>query len=100
LTLKEIRQKCRASPSRNAPAGEREEWLASCSAEQPYKWYIAAFRSSDSSAGFDKAIAVLTERNWHRTGALAGKVQSPGDLDGMNISAELAFRIVARLRKS
>jgi hypothetical protein len=99
LTLKEIQQKCRAAPSK-AGEGEREEWLASCSSEQPYKWYVAAFRSTDSAGGFDKAIAVLTERNWHRIGPLAGKVQSPGDLDGMNISAELAFRIVAKLRKS
>ncbi|HEX5612716.1 MAG TPA: hypothetical protein VFX67_08670 [Burkholderiales bacterium] len=99
LTLKEIREKCRAAP-KNAGDGEREQWLAACSAEQPYKWYVAAFRSSDATPGFDKAIAVLTERNWHRSGPLAGKVQSPGDLDGMNISAELAFRIVARLRKS
>lgn len=98
LTLKEIRQKCRAAPSRKAPQSEAREWLASCSQEQPYKWYVAAFRTDDGQNGFNKAVAVLTERNWHRTGPLAGKVQSPGDRDGMNISAELAFRIMARLR--
>ena len=48
--------------------------------------------------GFNKALAVLTERNWYRLGPLAGKVQSPGDNDGLNVSAEMAFRIMARLR--
>jgi len=42
-------------------------------------------------------VAVLTERNWYRSGPLAGKVQSPGDHE-MNVSAELALRIMARMR--
>lgn len=97
LTLKEIRQKCRLAPSRNPAYREQQEWWTSCSREQPYKWYVAAFKTDDGQSGFNKAVAVLTERNWYRSGPLAGKVQSPGDLE-MNVSAELAFRIMARMR--
>ena len=40
---------------------------------------------------------MLTGRNWYKSGPQTGKVQSPGDKE-MNLSAELAFRIMARLR--
>ena len=101
LTLKEIREKC-AGASRADSRGARadashSDLLASCNHEQPYKWYIAVFKTDDSQGGFNKAIAVLTERNWYRSGPQAGKVQSPGDKE-MNLSAEMAFRIMARLR--
>jgi hypothetical protein len=96
LTLKEIREKCSGSPKADSREA-RADLVASCNHEQPYKWYIAAFRTDDSQPGFNKAIAVLTERNWYRSGPQAGKVQSPGDKE-MNLSAELAFRIMARLR--
>jgi hypothetical protein len=95
LTLKEIREKCKAAPQKGRA---QRDLQASCGHEQPYKWYVAAFKTDDAQGGFNKAVAVLTERNWYRSGPLAGKVQSPGDLDAMNISAELAFRIIARLR--
>ncbi len=98
LTLKEIRQKCALAPSRNLAYGEQAEWWTSCSREQPYKWYVAVFKTDDGQSGFNKAIAVLTERNWYRHGPLAGKVQSPGDRDQMNVSAEIAFRIMVRMR--
>jgi cell division protein FtsI/penicillin-binding protein 2 len=98
LTLKEIRQKCRLAPSGNVAYGEQQEWWTSCSREQPYKWYVAVFKTDDGQSGFNKAVAVLTERNWYRSGPLAGKVQSPGDHDAMNVSAEMAFRIMARMR--
>src|SRR5262249_45717905 len=97
--LREIREKCRGAPTESAGFREQQEWWASCSREVPYKWYVAAFRTDDAQAGFDKALAGLTERNWYRTGPNAGKVHSPGDLDQMNISAEMAFRIMARMRK-
>ena len=98
LTLKEIRQKCRLAPSRDLAHREQNEWWTSCSREQPYKWYVAVFKTDDAQSGYNKAIAVLTERNWYRSGPLAGKVQSPGDHDEMNVSAEIAFRIMARMR--
>ena len=97
LTLKEIRQKCDRVPAANASFGERQEWWTSCSREQPYKWYVAAFRTDEGQSGHNKVVAVLTERNWYRSGPLAGKVQSPGDHE-MNVSAEIAFRIMARMR--
>jgi hypothetical protein len=98
LTLKEIRQKCSLTPSRNSGHGGEEEWWTACSREQPYKWYVAVFKTDDGQSGFNKAIAVLTERNWYRSGPHAGKVHSPGDHDEMNVSAEIAFRITARMR--
>ena len=98
LTLKEIRQKCRLAPSKDtATRGEKERWTA-CSREQAYKWYVAVFKTDAGQSGYNKAVAVLTERNWYRSGPLAGKVQSPGDHDEMNVSAEMAFRIMARMR--
>jgi hypothetical protein len=97
LTLKEIRQKCGAAPAPNASFGEKQAWWTSCSREQPYKWYVAAFKTDAAQTGFNKVVAVLTERNWYRTGPLADKVQSPGDRE-MNVSAEIAFRVMARLR--
>lgn len=96
LTLKEIREKCSAM-QKGATRSERSDTIASCNFEQPYKWYVAMFRTDDSQPGFNKAIAVLTERNWYRSGPKAGKVHSPGDKEA-NVSAEVAFRIMARLR--
>jgi hypothetical protein len=97
LTLKEIRQKCRVASQKERSDRDARE---ACTQELPYKWYVATFKTDDSQGGYNKAVAVLTERNWYRSGPLAGKVQSPGDLDAMNISAELAFRIMARMRAS
>jgi hypothetical protein len=97
MTLKEIRQKCAAVPAANASFGEKQAWWTSCSRELPYKWYVAAFKTDASQPGFNKVVAVLTERNWYKSGPQAGKVQSPGDHE-MNVSAEIAFRIMARLR--
>jgi hypothetical protein len=97
LTLKQIRQKCGQEPATNASFGVRQEWWTSCSREQPYKWYVAAFKTDAGQSGFNKVVAVLTERNWYKAGPLAGKVQSPGDHE-MNVSSEIAFRIMARMR--
>ena len=99
MTLKEIRQKCKLVPVSDLGAGGRADWWASCERERPYKWYVAAFRTDDGQRGFNKVVAVLTERNWYKAGPQAGKVQSPGDHE-MNVSAELAFRIMARLRSA
>ncbi|HEX4883613.1 MAG TPA: hypothetical protein VFX05_05705, partial [Casimicrobiaceae bacterium] len=59
---------------------------------RPYKWYAAAYRSDPARPDWDKAIAVLTERNWV---AATGRVHAAGD-HGPNPAAELAFQIVAR----
>lgn len=62
----------------------------------PYKWYVAAFKTrSGAGMPYDKAIAVLSERNWRRK---SGLVQAPGDNE-TNLSAELAFRIIKVLRE-
>ncbi len=68
-----------------------------CYHEIPYKWYAALFQSGQQGKDFDKAIAVLSERNWHITGKHQGMVDAPGDR-GPNRSAEIAFRIMGRLR--
>ena len=98
LTLAAIRKKCGVRES-DVPVEERHERLASCGRERPYKWYAAVFKTDDSETGYNKAIAVLTERNWHNAGPLAGKVNSPGDRGEANASAELAFRIVKLVRE-
>jgi hypothetical protein len=98
LTLAAIKKKCDAVHAHKLEADEVEEWEASCSNERPYKWYVAVFQTEPNKPGFNKAIAVLTERNWYKSGPQAGKVHSPGDHDDLNVSAEMAFRIMARLR--
>jgi hypothetical protein len=61
----------------------------------PYKWYVAAFKTKgEADAPYDKVIAVLGERNWN---VKTGLVQAPGD-HGVNLSAELAMRIIKTLR--
>lgn len=61
----------------------------------PYKWYVAAFKTQGGAdAPYDKVVAVLSERNWTRK---SGMVQAPGD-HGINLSAELALRIIKALR--
>jgi hypothetical protein len=97
LSLAAIKSKCSLRPDRSS-VDELQDWTASCSRERPYKWYAAVFKSDDRQPYFDKAIAVLTERNWHRSGPLAGKVHSPGDTGEPNASAELALRIIQRIR--
>jgi hypothetical protein len=97
LSLAAIKSKCSLRPDRLS-VDELQDWTASCSRERPYKWYAAVFKSDDRQPYFDKAIAVLTERNWHRSGPLAGKVHSPGDTGEPNASAELALRIIQRIR--
>lgn len=64
-----------------------------CSQLRPYKWYTAIFRTTHGSKTWDKAIAVLTERNWQKKD---GVVHGPGD-EGPNPSAEIAFQITGRL---
>ncbi|MBL6986265.1 MAG: hypothetical protein ISR72_04315 [Methylobacter sp.] len=62
----------------------------------PYKWYVAAFKTrNEANAPFDKVIAVLSERNWDKN---KGLVQAPGD-KGINLSAELAFRVISAMRQ-
>jgi len=99
LSLSAIKAKCSLRPDR-LTVDELQDWTTSCSRERPYKWYAAVFKSDDKQPQFNKAIAVLTERNWHRTGALAGMVHSPGDTGEPNASAELALRIMQRIRTS
>ena len=60
-----MRPRCRRA---NASFGEKQEWWTSCSREQPYKWYVAAFKTDAAQPGFNKVVAVLTERNWYRVG--------------------------------
>ena len=60
----------------------------------PFKWYVAAFKTSaEPNAPYDKAIAVLSERNWR---VKNGLVQAPGDAE-VNLSAELALRVIKTL---
>jgi hypothetical protein len=80
---------------KKACSPERDKVDADCNTI-PYKWYVAAFKTQGGAeAPFDKAIAVLSERNWRKKN---GMVQSPGDKEA-NLSAELAFRIVKALRQ-
>ncbi|HEX4882849.1 MAG TPA: hypothetical protein VFX05_01845, partial [Casimicrobiaceae bacterium] len=69
-TLDELARLC-AVP---ASARSRDE-QAACGGLRPYKWYAAAYRSDPARRDWDKAIAVLTERNWV---AGTGRVHAAG----------------------
>jgi hypothetical protein len=84
ITLKEAIDQCRDNSDSRC-------------AQVPYKWYAALFQSGTKGRVFDKAIAVLSERNWYESGINKGKVDAPGD-HGPNRSAEIAFRIMNKLR--
>jgi hypothetical protein len=63
-----------------------------CGPLRPYKWYVAAYRSHPEKPGWNKVIAVLTERNWL---ADTGRVHGAGD-HGPNPAAEIAMQIAGR----
>ncbi|MES2940349.1 MAG: hypothetical protein V4864_21900 [Pseudomonadota bacterium] len=65
-----------------------------CSTTRPHKWYTAVYRQNPGSKTWDKAIAVLVERNWVRA---SGQVHGAGD-QGPNPAAEIAVQIVSRSR--
>ena len=67
-------------------AGKRKP--AYCSSMRPYKWYTGVFRHKGSDK-WDKAIAVLTERNWVKA---TGRVHGSGE-HGPNPSAEIGLLI-------
>lgn len=79
------------------PYGSQHPSMAACYQQIPYKWYAALFQSGQNGTKFDKAIAVLSERNWYAKGSRQGLVDAPGD-HGSNRSAEIAFRIMHQLR--
>lgn len=86
-TLDDIARRCKTgtAQARSSPG---------CGELRPYKWYAAVFRSDAKQTRWDKAIAVLTERNWVRE---TGKVHGAGDR-GPNPAAEIALQIAGRLR--
>ncbi len=86
-TLDDIAKRCKAGAARAKSS-------PGCGELRPYKWYTAVFRSNPKQTHWDKAIAVLTERNWVRD---TGKVHGAGDR-GPNPAAEIALQIVGRLR--
>lgn len=84
LTLDGAARICKARP--------RDE---DCS-EKPIKWYVAAYRSQPGAGtGYDKVIAVMSERNWYGTGkdvpqAVRGRIHGlRNDLN--NVSTEIAM---------
>jgi hypothetical protein len=76
-----------------SPAASRSrDEQAACGGLRPYKWYAAAYRTDPSRPEWDKAIGVLTERNWMTS---TGRIHAAGD-HGPNPAAEIALQIVAR----
>lgn len=107
--LDKIAEWCRTHPNQSSlnPVTGRLETQGSqgvpdCSSLRPYKWYTAVYRLDDGKDGatsgkpplWQKAIAVLTERNWQRE---SGLVHGAGDR-GPNPAAEIALQIVLRQR--
>jgi hypothetical protein len=84
-SLDDIRTLCASTAKRT-----RDE-QAACGALRPYKWYVAAYRMP-GDAGWSKAIAVLTERNFI---AATGRIHGAGD-HGPNPAAEIAFQVAGR----
>ncbi|NRF65607.1 hypothetical protein HLB44_01285 [Aquincola sp. S2] len=91
LTLDELALLCRDPAAAKKLAKDKDKPAAACSSLRPYKWYVAAWRS-EPTGPWTKAIAVLTERNWHRA---SGQVHGAGDR-GPNPAAEIALQIAGR----
>lgn len=72
---------------------ERECRAGKCSSLRPYKWYTGVFKT-DNGQNWNKAIAVLTERNWFVGN---GTVHGAGD-KGPNPAAEIALLVARCLR--
>lgn len=68
---------------------------AVCTNLRPYKWYAAVYKSNKEGRQWDKAIAVLTERNWETR---TEKIHGVGD-HGPNPAAEIALHVVSRIRQ-
>ena len=86
LTLSQARQRCRANP--------RDD---DCR-EKPMKLYVAAVKSgADAQAGYDKVVAVVSERNWtlpSKSLPAAARERVHGASNDLNnISTEIAMRI-------
>lgn len=78
----------------NRQSADKAGKQQACANLRPYKWYTAVYRVSDGQGSWEKAIAVLTERNWLQD---SGRVHGAGD-NGPNPAAEMAFQIVSRQR--
>ncbi len=86
VTLDQLARMC-------VPGAEKTRaQFAACGALRPYKWYVAAYRTTADDVRWTKAIAVLTERNWLAAG---GRIHSAGD-HGPNPAAEIAMQIAGR----
>lgn len=88
-TLDEISKACEPQSPRSSGQADR-----TCLELRPYKWYTAVFRSHANGKDWDKAIAVLTERNWLKK---EGTVHGAGDY-GPNPAAEIGFQVLGRIR--
>lgn len=66
-----------------------------CSSLRPYKWYTGVFRLGEGPQ-WNKAIAVLTERNWLKGN---GTVHGAGD-QGPNPAAEIALQVARCLHEN
>lgn len=78
----------------NRQSADKNRKHEACANLRPYKWYTAVYRVSDGEGSWEKAIAVITERNWLQD---SGRVHGAGE-SGPNPAAELAFQIVSRQR--
>lgn len=86
--LDEIDRICNRQPA------DKNRKHEACANLRPYKWYTAVYRVSDGQGSWEKAIAVLTERNWLQD---SGRVHGASE-SGPNPAAEIAFQIVSRQR--
>lgn len=63
---------------------------------RPWRWYAGVFKSNLASPHYDKAFAVLVERNWTTT----GRIDQLGG-EGRNSAAiEIGFHLIQAVRKA
>ncbi len=60
---------------------------------KPWKWYAGLFKSKEGLENYDKAFAVLVERNWHKN--KNGTLEDVRDRH--NIAAEMSFRMIKQV---
>lgn len=63
---------------------------------RPWRWYAGVFKSNLTSPHYDKAFAVLVERNWTTT----GRIDQLGGEGSNSAAIEIGFHLIQAVRKA
>lgn len=81
-----------ASSARGNPRGCRLPEVP----PRPWRWYAGVFKNDPAGAHFDRAFAVLVERNW----TTAGRIDQLGGEGSNSAAIEIGFHLIRAARKT